>query len=679
VAQIIGYRKDRLGARIIALGNLLFLEGKFGAEVRYLWPDGFESHDMAVENPDHPIFAPAFAAKYVQQVPMGARPDIDDLTDIDKVRGRISTKIFADRLTKGERFLANEGLEPLLFSNELGPTHAEDFRAAMARIEYAQPIVDVLAEATAKLRALGETPLALHVRRGDVLDKDPWCHKNWVSKFAPDEFYEAVMDRPDTATLLFSDTPAAAARLAAPRKGAITLDDLLDTPNLSEMQRDLVELLLMAQCDAVVAPSLSAFSSSAALMTGMGINELPAGLPPEERFPAYDKLLARILQGPDSFHNTGDFAQSIGYAFGHALKEKQHHAVYDLLKKSMAEGQDYAFYQPLIMALAIACGAPAHAVEVHKKAKLDPNIWPDDLKICDALGAVAAHSVGDSGAVQTFLQLYLARNKTAPHLDSIANYFFAHEPQIAELFMLDDLTLETFRFGRDRERIFLFPVDDDLYGGSLNAAFPIWIPGADWPEMFERPQIIKNVTKEPKFQAKRMQIPAEIKAAELAFFQEEAPLPTDPEALTLLSVLSVALALSGRYRRASGLMFHCRKQQPDNPLFLKRLANRFRATGHLDKAGHNLDRALRVAPTHPGLVLMKAELLQEADENEAAEALLETIEDASVLPFAYFKTRERSLRKLKAQHKTKRVIKQAAKRFPGHEIFEKQWAGKLDD
>ena len=213
--------------------------------------------------------------------------------------------------------------------------------------------------------------------------------------------------------------------------------------------------------------------------------------------------------------------------------------------------------------------------------------------------------------------------------------------------------------------------------GALNAAFPIWIPGADWPEMFERPQIIKNITKEPGFQAKRAQIPPEIKVAELAFFQEEAPLPTDFASLTLLSVQSVALALSGRYRRASGLMFHCRKHAPNNPLFLKRLANRFRATGHLDKAKINLKRALEVAQDHPGLILMQAELLQEADDHAAADQLLSGIADHAMLPFAFYKTWEKSLRKLKSRDAARDVVAQAAKRFPDHPIFSKQWQGKL--
>lgn len=660
------------------MGNLLFLEQKFGAPVTYLWPDAFESHDMAVDDPDFPIFDPDFKARYVQQIKADIRPEIDDLTDIDTIRGRISTKLFAARLAKGERFLCNEGLQPLLFSNELGPSHLEDFRASLAQIVFSAPIRTVLDEATAKLKSLGARPQALHVRRGDVLDQPPWCHKNWISKFSPDEFYETIMDQPGASALLFSDTPEVAARLAAPRPAAVTLDDLLDTPHLSEMQRDLVELLLMAQCHEVVAPSLSAFSSSAALMGGMGISELPAGLPPAQRFPAYDRLLARILEGPGSFHNTGDFAQSIGYAYGHALKMHRHHDFYALLKQSMAEGQDYAFYLPLTMALAISCGQPAHALELNARAQVDPNIWPDDRMIAAALATVAEHVAGDPGkAAADFLGLYLARNKTVPHLDSLANYFFTHEPLFQRLFMLNDTMLETYRFGRDRERIFMFPVDDDLYDGALNAAFPIWITGADWPEMFEKPQIIKNITKEPPFQAKRSAVPGPIKAAELASFKQDAPLPTDNESLQHLSVLSVALALSGRYRRAGRLMFHCRNARPNNPLFLKRLANRFATTGHDDKALRNLVRARANAPDHPGLAIAMAQVHQRMGDDRAAADVLAPLADAPILPFTFYKTWEKSLRKLKARDASMDVIRAAHARYPTHEIFAKQWDGKL--
>ena len=678
MTQIIGYRKDRLGARIIALGNLLCLEDKYGASVRYLWPDGFETHDMAIENTQFPIFDTDFQAKYLEQVPQDVRPDIDALTDLDKIRARISTTLFQGRLAKGERFLCNEGLHPLLFANELGPDQMGAFRSALARIVWSPRVQQVLDAAAAKLAALPGTPLALHVRRGDVLDKDPWCHKNWVSKFAPDEFYFSVMDRPDTATVLFSDTPAVVTRMAAPRSAAVTLDDLVDAPDLSEMQRDLVELLLMARCSDIVAPSLSAFSSSAAMMGGMGITELPHDLPEADRFAAYDDLLERILAGPDSFHNTGDFAQSAGYAFRHALNVKRHHALYAQLKAAMAGGQDYAFYLPLVMALAVACGEPAHALALDAQAKSDPNLWPDDQMICAGLGRIADHTAGDKKrATADFLRLYFARHKTDPDQDALAHYFFAKEPAFRDLFLLDDVVANALSYGRDKERIFLFPVDDNLYDGALNNALPLWITGADWPEMFEKRQIVKNITKNPDLVSKKFHIPKDIKQAEQAHFQTDAPLPDDTESLQLLSAYAVALALSGRYKRATQLMFHCRNKRPRHPIFLKRLGNRFLATDKLENAQRNFDKAAAILPDHPGLVLSCAQMAQGRDDHGFAAALLAKHGDQAFLPLTYFKAWELSLRKLKSRDAARDVIAAAAARFAGHEIFEKQWAGKL--
>lgn len=678
MTQIIGYRKDRLGARIIALGNLLCLADKFGATVHYLWPDGFESHDMAIDDPAFPIFDVAFQAKYLRQTPQGDRPDIDNLTDIDAIRGRISSDLFQERLAKGERFLCNEGLHPLLFSNELGPDQLAAFRDALARIVWAPRVQSVLDQAAQKLRALPGRPLALHVRRGDVLDKDPWCHKNWVSKFAPDEFYASVMDRPDTATVLFSDTPAVVERMAVSRPSAVTLTDLVDAPDLSEMQRDLVELLLMAQCHDIVAPSLSAFSSSAAMMGGMGIVELPHDLPESDRFEAYDILLNRILAGPDSFHNAGDFAQSLGYAFRHALNVKRHHALYAQLKSVMAQGQDYAFYLPLAMALAIACDDPAHALALDAKAKTDPNIWADDKMICAALGRVADHTAGDKNrATSDFLNLYLARHKTDPDQDALAHYFFAREPVFKDLFLIDDIVMKTQCYGREKERIFLFPVDDALYDGALNSALPLWLTGADWPEMFEKHQIIKNITKNPDLSAKKFYIPPAIKNAERAFFRDDAALPDDRESLKLLSVYAVALGLSGRYRRASRIMFHCRNAMPHHPIFLKRLGNLCLMTGKTDPAARNFDRAATILPHHPGLTLARAQMAQTRDDHATAADLLSANGDQPLLPLSYFKAWEMSLRKLKSRDAAHDVIATAARRFPHHEIFTKQWEGKL--
>ena len=674
LAQITGYRKDRLGARIIALGNLLFLEDKFGASVKYLWPDSFESHDMAVDNADHPIFADDFQKKYITQISDSQKPDFGDATDLDQIRGNIGSEVFKERIATGETFICKEGLQPLLFSNEVGAKHISEFRKSMERMEFSEVINDMLNKALSQLKERGETPTALHFRRGDVLDVAPWCHKNWVSKYCPDEFYEEIMKQPKVSALLFSDVPEAAKRLAGDRDNAVTLNDLLDTPHLSEMQRDLVELLLMAKCATIVAPSLSAFSASASLISGSEVSKLPSCLPLPVREAAYDRLLARTLNGPESFHNTGDFAQSIGYAFGHALKRNKHAEFYDLMKDSLDAGHPFASYLPLTMALALANGDTQYAQNLHFRAKSDPNIWKDDRLICDSLSTIAMHQAGEEKKATTeFLNQFLARRKTVLNLDSIASYFFVMEPEVGKLFMLDDVTKEALQL----HRIFLFPDDPEIFNGAMTHAYPFWLIGSDWAEMFESQQVIKNVTKDPPFPAKRVSFPAEIRQAEADFFQSNNPLPTDAQAVALLSAMSVAFALSGRYRRATAIMFHCRKHDSENPLYFKRLANRFVATEQWDKAERNLERALNLAPGHPGLILAQAQVAQAQGQHHKVDRLLNGIVDQEWLPFSVFKTWEKSLRQLKSKAAKRNVIALAAKRFEGHQIFEKQWSGKL--
>jgi hypothetical protein len=48
-----------------------------------------------------------------------------------------------------------------------------------------------------------------------------------------------------------------------------------------------------------------------------------------------------------------------------------------------------------------------------------------------------------------------------------------------------------------------------------------------------------------------------------------------------------------------------------------------------------------------------------------------------LVPLTYFNAWELALRKMKAKEAARDVIVMASKRFPAHEIFTKQWEGKL--
>lgn len=675
--QIVGFRKDRLGARIVALGNLLFLEDKFGVSVRFLWTSQSEDHNMDINDEQFPIFDPKFKNQYLTQVSGGDREAIVGLTDLEEVRGKISAQLFVERLDAGERFVCTNGFEPALFANELGPHQITEFRASISRITWAPPIYEALDFALGKLAELNAEPVALHVRRGDVLDKAPWCHRSWTAKFAPDEFYTAVMDQPDTATILFSDTPEVVRRLTAGREKSTTLDDLIDAPNLSLMQRDIVELLLMAHCGIVVAPTLSAFSSSALVIGGTRSIKLPSDLPEPQKTTAYDAVLARVLSGPSSYYNDGDFAQSLSYAFRHALNVGQYRALYGRLKSVMESGQDFAFYLPIAMALGIACDDAASALKLDEVAKRDPNLWASDRMVCATLGRLADHIAGNKTRATTdFLKLYFARNKADASQDSLAHYFYEEEPTFQSLFQLDAVVVKTVCHNV-QSKTFLFPKGDEFLGGVLNTALPLWITGADWTEMFDKKMLQKNLTNSPSFEAKRALFPKEIILAERNAFRDNTPLPTDFESLSLLSAYAVALRLSGRYRRASHIMYHCRNTEPKHPIFLKRLGDLLLTIGKIDGARNNFEKALQILPSHPGLTIAYAGMAQNDGDHSTAAKLFANNAAQDVLPFNYFKSWELSMRKISAVNGARDVILEAYRRFPEQDIFEKRWADRL--
>ncbi|MEF9604859.1 hypothetical protein O4J55_22060, partial [Paracoccus sp. PXZ] len=95
-------------------------------------------------------------------------------------------------------------------------------------------------------QAGGGQPLAIHVRRGDILDGDPWSYSSWASKYVPDEFFRAFVAQAQGPVIAFSDTPAAVGHLRQGDPRILPVQELLDPGALSVAERDLLELLLMA-------------------------------------------------------------------------------------------------------------------------------------------------------------------------------------------------------------------------------------------------------------------------------------------------------------------------------------------------------------------------------------------------------------------------------------------------
>ena len=67
--------------------------------------------------------------------------------------------------------------------------------------------------------------------------------------------------------------------------------------NVTLTVRDVLELMLMARCGSVGAPSQSAFSRAAHIVGGVAIVPLAAGLPAPVAHAAHEALLDRSSQG----------------------------------------------------------------------------------------------------------------------------------------------------------------------------------------------------------------------------------------------------------------------------------------------------------------------------------------------------------------------------------------------
>ena len=162
-------------------------------------------------------------------------------------------------------------------------------------------------------------PVAIHVRRGDILDVPPWCYSSWATKYVPDEFFRAFISTGEGPVISFSDTPEAVRHLAQGNPRILPVTEVFGDARLPQPARDLLELVLMSECAQVGAPSHSAFSRAAAVAGRCRIVALPGALPEDLRRAAYDALLERVIAAQDSFFAPGDLAQSAGYAARHAV------------------------------------------------------------------------------------------------------------------------------------------------------------------------------------------------------------------------------------------------------------------------------------------------------------------------------------------------------------------------
>ncbi|WP_347266822.1 hypothetical protein [Paracoccus sp. (in: a-proteobacteria)] len=613
VAPIIGFRQDRIGARLTCLLNVLRLSRKFGTPGRFLWLADASGAYPELADPCA-FFAPDFVARHVTVI--GQTPDLRGRANLCTRAPGLSVEGFAEALARGERHECDTMAEPVRFMDESPAEVAAELREIAAGIELAAPLRAALAEARQRLaQAGGGDPVAIHVRRGDILDGDPWSYSAWSAKYVPDEFFRAFIALSDGPVIGFSDTPRAVAHLAQDSARVLAASDLLAGMAPGPAARDLLELLLMAGCASVGAPFQSAFSRAAATIGGCHILALPQGLPPEARTAAHDALLERVIARPDSFLAPGDLAQSLGFAARHAVSVGRGAELVAGFARQERFLTRFPFLHADLAVAALQSRLPDAARHLAEAGLQAPRISHHDKSRCRQVLLACSegwHSAGRTDLEAGLIAMILTGRRADGPVTPALLWRALSQPGRARRELLFDPALLPVLAQPH-------PVADQ------GPVMPLWMLRGDWAELLLDAQLQGALLLAPELRQKLAPAAAGLGALETALTAGKHPAIGAGDAARF-GFCAAQLRLHHRLQRAFRLLHELDAQHPHQALTHKRLADACFAAGNRKSGDRWLTSALALAPENAMLRLSAAVRAHEAGRRNAVAAQLDLAE-----------------------------------------------------
>lgn len=299
--RIFAYRRDRLGGRLRSMVNAMRLAEWANSELRVHWPVGRYAQELA--NPKE-FFSDDFVDEFIE---MDEETIASSYADAAHIGDFANYREVRSHLTAGKDIVVENTKTPVKLPKE------SQKRANLAFIETANLITpsETVQRAVARFENLvdGRKSVALHVRRGDIIQPGRWSRTYWPTKYVPDEYYDVMIENdPDAAFLIFSDTPETLQRFETIH-GIKSAAAVMGLDELLESQRDYAELLAISRCATVLASSESAFSTAAMMLGGAKGVSLPDDMPKKLRVEAEQRLKRRVFGGPTKFLTLYDYGQ----------------------------------------------------------------------------------------------------------------------------------------------------------------------------------------------------------------------------------------------------------------------------------------------------------------------------------------------------------------------------------
>jgi tetratricopeptide (TPR) repeat protein len=410
----IGLRRDQLGARLLMMLNSIRLAEDYDTTFRINWfPQGAAAPKL---NSPLELFSASFIERHF--IENTKFENLDSITiPIWKFLNDKTPDRLEAHLSSGGHVLLDEGFEIVTFPWENLDDLQKRFRGFISQIEFNPLVTRHMAEINSAMMAKSEQVIAYHIRRGDILNEDPWKHKEWPSKIEPDELYSTYLEKNNNAgALVFSDQSESIARFTAAHPQVRSIDDMVDLGDCNPLQRDFLELFAMSRASQIVAPPISAFSRAAARLSGQERKCFHEVMDIPEREVAYNKVVERFAKGVDQFITPSEAAHVYVKA-GRWLQEAGREAeAWEIGQSILDAGADNAFL-PLMHAVnGIYLSKWAEALRYVKTAIDDPNQWQENY--VTAL-AVQAHILGALGKPSPARKSFLSAFWQKPMLPDV--------------------------------------------------------------------------------------------------------------------------------------------------------------------------------------------------------------------------------------------------------------------
>lgn len=541
-------------------------------DARYLWLSQADGPYPELFSPLH-FLKPEFVARWIDII--HEVPDLGRLESVDALAPSMNCQRFSDSVRAGRRYYCDSMSELVRFMDESPVKVEREVRDLADALELSPRLEAMLGQARDTVAKAGQgAPVAIHVRRGDILDGMPWSYTSWNSKYVPDEFFQAFIRLHDGPVIAFSDTPAAITHLAKGNPRVIPVSSLLNTKDLTVGERDLLELLLMAGCEQVGAPHSSAFSRAAAVVGKCKIVPLPAALPGAQRQEAYDALLARVISAPDSFFAPGDQAQSASYAAAHAINIGRGRDLVAAMEDRHELLERFPFLYRELATAALSAGRPHRARSLAKAGLANDMLRNRDRGHCQQVVMVTEASTGKAQRKGTDLEaqlltmLFSGRNGDGPIVPSLARTLLLQGGRAGRALMFAPELVATLSEPASAQNRM------DLSGsGGDSEVLPVWLPRLDWDELLNEQSVRKELRVWPELTQKQRVIGAPFAEVERIFERGEVPPPATSLQMQQLGLSASSLRLHGRFRRAFAILHWLNGQFPDEALICKRLAD----------------------------------------------------------------------------------------------------------